>query len=261
MRDKQEKDAMYAAPDRTLLGEKVFSGIASTAISVGMVLALISLSGPGGLPQRVGAAIATFDLASPAGEAESAAEEQPAPAPPPPKAEPPAAPAKPSHAKVPELGHKPSDQAHIDDVGPLLIQPEMLAGPRSNEPLGQMQSIAQSQAGKADHGEKPQHKQASMKEPSGKPAPASGGQASSSYKAEVWHHLLRYRRPNVVGPGSAFVGFTLGLGGGVTDLSIVRSSGSKRFDGEAMQMVRRAQPFPKPPADVGRAFVFEIKGS
>lgn len=88
-------------------------------------------------------------------------------------------------------------------------------------------------------------------------APAGG---NGGYKAAVWLHLQRFRRPNSVGAGATLVRFTIDDGGGALNVSVARSSGSASFDREALQMVRRAAPFPKPPQGAGRVFEFEIKG-
>ncbi|MDB5724129.1 MAG: hypothetical protein JWQ16_883 [Novosphingobium sp.] len=87
--------------------------------------------------------------------------------------------------------------------------------------------------------------------------PAGGG---GGYKTEIWQHLQRFRRPNSVGAGATLVRFTIDDGGGALNLAVARSSGSSIFDREALQMVRRAAPFPKPPQGAGRVFEFEIKG-
>lgn len=50
--------------------------------------------------------------------------------------------------------------------------------------------------------------------------------------------------------GTAHLAFTLDREGRVTDSSVVRSSGSKALDDDALAMVLRAQPFPPPPSDI-----------
>lgn len=50
--------------------------------------------------------------------------------------------------------------------------------------------------------------------------------------------------------GTAHLAFTLDREGRVTDISIVRSSGFRALDDDALQMVMRAQPFPPPPSDL-----------
>ncbi|TIX51692.1 energy transducer TonB family protein [Alteraurantiacibacter aquimixticola] len=91
-------------------------------------------------------------------------------------------------------------------------------------------------------------------------AQPSSSTEGDSYGASVKQHLLRFRRQNTVGPGSAFIHFTVLLDGKVNGVGVARTSGSSRFDREAMQMVRRAVPFPPPPDGVRRRFNFEITG-
>lgn len=89
-------------------------------------------------------------------------------------------------------------------------------------------------------------------------AKAQGNAAASNYPGQVWSRLSRVRRPN--GRGEAQVQFTIGANGGIASVSVVRSSGSSRFDRAAAQIVRRAGPFPRPPAGARRTFTFTVKG-
>tara|TARA_B100000678_G_scaffold154917_1_gene129491 strand:+ start:1140 stop:2042 length:903 start_codon:yes stop_codon:yes gene_type:complete len=89
---------------------------------------------------------------------------------------------------------------------------------------------------------------------------AAGNAAETNYKGEVMRHLSRVRRPRASSPGSAFVSFTLTLRGQIEDISISKSSGSGRFDRDALTVVKRAAPYPKPPHGVNRTFVVEIEG-
>ena len=50
--------------------------------------------------------------------------------------------------------------------------------------------------------------------------------------------------------GVVYVAFSLDRQGRVTASRIVRSSGSKVLDDDALDLVRRVQPFPPPPPDV-----------
>lgn len=89
---------------------------------------------------------------------------------------------------------------------------------------------------------------------------AKGNAASNNYAGKVMQHLGGFRRPNAVGPGSAFVSFTVAANGRLGSSSISKSSRSARFDRDALKMVRRAAPFPKPPPGVNREFSVEIEG-
>ncbi|MEM7291089.1 MAG: energy transducer TonB, partial [Pseudomonadota bacterium] len=58
--------------------------------------------------------------------------------------------------------------------------------------------------------------------------------------------------------GTARVGFTVTANGGVSGVSIIRSSGNRKVDSVAMSQVKRAAPFPKPPSGAQRRFVVPI---
>ncbi|MEM8935397.1 MAG: TonB family protein [Pseudomonadota bacterium] len=91
-------------------------------------------------------------------------------------------------------------------------------------------------------------------------AEKEGNAESASYSGEVMEHLSRVRRPRAVTAGSALVAFTIAPSGEIESIRIAKSSGSTKFDREAMRMVKGAAPFPKPPAGVNREFVVEIEG-
>ena len=89
---------------------------------------------------------------------------------------------------------------------------------------------------------------------------AAGNAAEMNYAGEVMRHLSRVRRPRASSPGSAFVSFTLTADGHIEDVSISQRSGSGRFDRDAINVVKRAAPYPEPPLGVNRTFVVEIEG-
>ncbi|EJL32984.1 energy transducer TonB, partial [Novosphingobium sp. AP12] len=87
-----------------------------------------------------------------------------------------------------------------------------------------------------------------------------GNSAVSNYKGRVYQHLLRYRQTNTIGSGKVLVAFIVEPDGSARNISVTRSSGSSRFDREAVQLVRRAVPLPSPPDGVSHSFTFEISG-
>lgn len=231
----------YTSSTRLFGPERIAASLASAVIPCGMILALVSLSDAGRHIQKQVAAISTFELAAIEGAQEKSIER---PMPP-----------EQSHAMPqeqasdPELG-KPAPTPEIPSrvMEPANAAPIAQAPGGSEQPAPAEPSAAPSASNQAAAASKPQSE-------------ASAGAASATYKGKVWQHLQRYRKPNVVGPGSAFVGFSLEYHGRLTQLAIVTSSGSSRFDGEALQMVRRAEPFPPPPQEIRPSFVFEIKGN
>ena len=91
-------------------------------------------------------------------------------------------------------------------------------------------------------------------------AQQAGNAASDNYAGEVMRHLSRVRRPRASGPGAALVSFTVAPDGSLERVSIATSSGSGRFDRDAVRMIERAAPFPQPPPGVNRDFTIEIEG-
>lgn len=91
-------------------------------------------------------------------------------------------------------------------------------------------------------------------------ATAQGNAAVSNYPGQVMRRIQRAkRRANV--RGVAVVRFRVTSGGGLSGLSIARSSGSGKLDGIALAQVRRAAPFPPPPAGARTSFTVRIKGN
>lgn len=93
------------------------------------------------------------------------------------------------------------------------------------------------------------------------PAGMSPGNAdASNYAGEVMQHLSTVPRPRAPAPGSAYIAFTISRSGDIEDIAVSRSSGSTRFDREALKVVERASPFPVPPHGVNRTFEIRIEG-
>jgi len=236
---------MYGGQGRIIAGERFVSGALSAMLSAGMLVALVGLSVPGSAPRHERASLSTFELAAPEGQQADKAPQAPPPAEPPP-------PPKPMPAA--ELPKVPPVQ---EPVKTLPIAPQPMAAAK------QVQVAAADNRPSTRVAEAPAAPAPAEASPTAeaKAAPAVETAQGGTYKGKIWRHLQRFRRSNVVGPGSAFVGFSLEGRGKVTELAIVKTSGSSRFDGEALQMVRRAEPFPAPPPHVARAFIFEITGN
>jgi periplasmic protein TonB len=90
-----------------------------------------------------------------------------------------------------------------------------------------------------------------------KPTPAAGKVSSGRYAANVRAAIGRHR-PRVGGGGSATVAFSIGPGGGLQGVRIVRSSGKQAADQAAIATVRAAAPFPPPPAGTNTTFSIQI---
>ncbi len=88
----------------------------------------------------------------------------------------------------------------------------------------------------------------------------AGNAAASNYPGQVMAKLSRAGRPRVNARGTAVVSFTISSGGGIARVGLARSSGSSALDRAAVQIVRRAAPFPRPPAGAQRSFSINIQG-
>ena len=94
-------------------------------------------------------------------------------------------------------------------------------------------------------------------------ASAPSGAAAGNYRGQVIAHLVRFKRyPEDAeargAEGRPTVSFSLDAGGRVGGVSLSRSSGHRDIDAETLAMVRRASPFPAPPAGAPRSFSVTI---
>ncbi|ANP37445.1 hypothetical protein JL2886_02556 [Phaeobacter gallaeciensis] len=86
-----------------------------------------------------------------------------------------------------------------------------------------------------------------------------GNAAASNYPGQILRRIERAkRRANV--RGEAVVSFRIAPSGALAQVAIARSSGSGRLDDIALAQVRRAAPFPPPPAGARTSFTVRIKG-
>ena len=88
----------------------------------------------------------------------------------------------------------------------------------------------------------------------------SGNAAVSNYPGQVMRRISRVKRPRVGTKGTALVAFSITASGGLGSARVARSSGSAQLDQAALQVVRRAAPFPRPPQGARRSFSVQIKG-
>ena len=87
---------------------------------------------------------------------------------------------------------------------------------------------------------------------------ASGSGAVAAYPGEILRRLQRVREARVGARGRAVVVFRVADGGRLAEVSIATGSGSAAVDAAALEHVRRAAPFPPPPAGAQRQFSFEF---
>ena len=88
--------------------------------------------------------------------------------------------------------------------------------------------------------------------------PSGGGRGG--YLADLRRHLDRHRRslPGVLASARAEVAFTVDADGGVSALRLQTSSGIAALDQEALDLLRRAAPLPKPPEGRARELVVPV---
>jgi periplasmic protein TonB len=78
----------------------------------------------------------------------------------------------------------------------------------------------------------------------------TGRMSSKDYNMRVWSSIARHK-PKVGRKGSTTVTFGVGSNGMLRGARVSRSSGDARLDSLAIATVRKAAPFPKPPAGLG----------
>ena len=92
------------------------------------------------------------------------------------------------------------------------------------------------------------------------PQGEGGTATSASYGREVLTRINRTRKQNAPARGRTIVAFSINEAGALASVKVVKSSGSAALDAVALDHIRRAAPFPKPPAGAARQFSFEFVG-
>ena len=93
-----------------------------------------------------------------------------------------------------------------------------------------------------------------------KAAAPSGNAAASNYPGQVMSRIARAGKPRVRSRGTAVIAFSVGGGGQLASARVAQSSGSSALDQAALGIIRKAAPFPRPPAGAQRNFSIRIKG-
>lgn len=90
-----------------------------------------------------------------------------------------------------------------------------------------------------------------------------GGGGHDHYFALLRQHLANHRRavPVEVQGAQTLIGFRLQADGGISGLRVARSSGHTQLDEEALEMVRRALPLPRPPPALVGAVLVPLRTS
>ena len=111
----------------------------------------------------------------------------------------------------------------------------------------------------ASNGEKTASATVAGKRKSGK-ATQGANAAVSNYPGLVSRKIARQKRPKAATKAAAIVSFTIAASGAIAKISIIKSSGSAKFDKSAVVLVRRASPFPKPPSGAKLSYNVKVKG-
>ena len=91
-------------------------------------------------------------------------------------------------------------------------------------------------------------------------AKQQGNAAADNYRGQVLRRVMRAKRQKVNFRGAALVRFTITVSGALGSARIAKSSGSAKLDSIALAQVRRAAPFPPPPAGAKTTYSVRIKG-
>ena len=94
----------------------------------------------------------------------------------------------------------------------------------------------------------------------GTPAAQSGNAARSSYPGLVLRKIERTRKPASRARGTVVVAFRVAPSGRLASAQVVQSSGDPSLEHAALDHIRRAAPFPPPPAGAETDFRFEFVG-
>ncbi|APG49068.1 outer membrane transport energization protein TonB (plasmid) [Phaeobacter porticola] len=91
-------------------------------------------------------------------------------------------------------------------------------------------------------------------------AKQQGNAAADNYRGQVLRRIQRAKRQRVNIRGTAVVRFAISASGSIASVTISASSGSAKLDAIALAQVRRAGPFPPPPAGARTRYTVKIKG-
>ena len=89
---------------------------------------------------------------------------------------------------------------------------------------------------------------------------AEGNAAATNYPGVVMRKISRVRKPRVRVRSVATVRFVIDSSGSLSAVSIAKSSGNAELDAAAIQVIRRAAPFPAPPRGAQRSFTIRVRG-
>jgi protein TonB len=154
---------------------------------------------------------------------------------------------------------KPEEKAPVPDLPEKPAEVQLPApAPEKQEQQKQEPQKAQQQKKEQPQKAAPQTTAApklNLKKSDRQAAPAAGSTAESQAAVATWRgavsaHLNRFKRSLPGAVGTAVVSFSVDSGGRVMGARLVTSSGNSAADADAVAMVLRASPVPRPPANL-----------
>jgi protein TonB len=160
---------------------------------------------------------------------------------------------------VPELppAHKPE--------AVLMPPPKPKLKPKKNEipkpVVKQTHNVKQTHEPSAQRTSAAEHSGAARGQMSAALSRGTAGSLASvaSWRSQIYAHLLHHKPSSSEGAGVVTISFSLARSGALLEAHLTASSGSSALDQRALEMVRRANPFPAAPSEVaGGAFPFTV---
>ncbi|WP_460384088.1 energy transducer TonB [Pseudomonas amygdali] len=186
---------------------------------------------------------------------------EPAPPPPPKVVQPPLPPAPEEPEPMPEVAQAPKPEIVVTKKvekpkpKPQPPKPQKKPEPPQEKPADEKPVDTPPTTAKPE--------KAAAPKPAPAPAPAPPSNALPSWQGDLLSHLGKYkkypedaRRRGM--QGVARLRFVVDADGNVLSYSIANSSGSPALDRATMEMIRRAQPLPKPPKEILNNGTIEI---
>lgn len=88
---------------------------------------------------------------------------------------------------------------------------------------------------------------------------AAAPKSLAPWRQKLLAHINGHKRGFSGGAGTVAVAFKIDRSGKVLSTQVVKSSGNKALDAEAMALTKRASPMPPPPADVtGKTLMLRV---
>jgi len=169
-------------------------------------------------------------------------------------------PVKPAETVAPVERTEPVVANAPADVPKPVAKPKRQKKPRQKASAGSKTSSSKVNAKAGSQDGKAKARASSSGKSKSKPRSAnSGNAAAANYPGKVYAKIARTRQRNAGGRGVTHVSFHVTASGQAVRVAVSKSSGSTRVDKAALAHIKRAAPFPKPPAGARTRFVIPIE--